>query len=312
MGYYIGVDGGGTKTEYALFDEHKNMLVSHNGPGSNHENFDRGFDEASERLWAGLNALVTMANIQLSDVDFTLMGLAGIDHPFQYEIMCEKLRAFGLDRFDIFNDGFIVVKAGSESGAAIGYNCGTGTCCNAIDSDGTMRQLAGFGDFSGDKGNGHWVAITAFRLIYDELFLGLRKTLLKSLVFEQLSLASKEEFLGILAQLEGESSEDCIRVLINAFFAAANSGDAVVLDAVEEMAERGAALIAAHALQMNFSDDPIEVVLSGSIHTKLPSEVYVNILERKVKQRVPREFKFIKLTRPPVTGCINWIFQQYI
>lgn len=312
MRYYIGVDGGGTKTEYALFDENKKMLESYNGPGSNHENFERGFDEASERLWAGLNALVAMANITLDDVDFTLMGLAGIDHPFQYDIMCEKLRAFGLDKFDIFNDGFIVVKAGSESGAAIGYNCGTGTCCNAIDSDGTMRQLAGFGDFSGDKGNGHWVAITAFRLIYDELFLGLRKTLLTSLIFERFSLASKEEFLGILAQLEGEGAEDCIRALITAFFTAANRGDPAVLDAVEEMAERGAALIAAHARELNFKKTPIEVVLSGSIHTKLPSEVYVAALERKVKQSVPREFKFIKLKHPPVTGCINWIIQHYV
>ena len=28
--YYIGVDGGGTKTQYALFDDRKNMLSNQN------------------------------------------------------------------------------------------------------------------------------------------------------------------------------------------------------------------------------------------------------------------------------------------
>ena len=135
MKYYIGVDGGGTKTAFALFDENKKMLDTVTGPGSNHENLEAGFDAASEIIWNGLNELCTKAGIALDKISFTLMGLAGIDHPYQYEIMCHKLREKGLDNFEIFNDGFIVVKAGSESGVAIGYNCGTGVCCNGIDKN---------------------------------------------------------------------------------------------------------------------------------------------------------------------------------
>ena len=36
MAYYIGVDGGGTKTMYALFNEKKEMLSSVKTGGSNH------------------------------------------------------------------------------------------------------------------------------------------------------------------------------------------------------------------------------------------------------------------------------------
>ena len=46
MSYYIGIDGGGTKTAYALFDEKKNIVAMAKGPGSNHENKENGFDEA--------------------------------------------------------------------------------------------------------------------------------------------------------------------------------------------------------------------------------------------------------------------------
>ena len=135
MKYYIGVDGGGTKTAYALFDEEKNIVAEVKTEGSNHENLEGSFDEAATIIWDGITKLLEAGNVTLDDIGFTLMGLAGIDHPYQYDIMCAKLREKGLDNFEVFNDGFIVVKAGSETGVAIGYNCGTGVCCNGIDLD---------------------------------------------------------------------------------------------------------------------------------------------------------------------------------
>ena len=158
MSFYIGVDGGGTKTYYALFDEKKNIIADFKTAGSNHENLGGSFDEAADILWDGVHGLLEKAGKTLEDVDFSLMGLAGVDHPFQHDAIYSRLETKGLRRFEIFNDGFIVVKAGSISGAAIGLNNGTGTCCNAVDSTGRMLQLAGLGDYSGDMGNGRLLA----------------------------------------------------------------------------------------------------------------------------------------------------------
>ncbi|MBR5619777.1 MAG: hypothetical protein IKW76_08575, partial [Clostridia bacterium] len=178
MSYYIGVDGGGTKTYYALFDEQKRIIADYKTAGSNHENLDGSFDEAVDILWEGLTGLLHSAGKTLDDVQYTLMGLAGVDHPFQHDALYERLEKKGLRNFSLFNDGFIVVKAGSISGAAIGLNNGTGTCCNAIDSTGRMLQLAGLGEYSGDMGNGHWIATMAYRAIYDDVYLGIRPTML--------------------------------------------------------------------------------------------------------------------------------------
>ncbi|MBR6531242.1 MAG: hypothetical protein IKT61_01920 [Clostridia bacterium] len=311
MSYYIGVDGGGTKTAYALFDEDKNMIAMVKGPGSNHENMEGSFDEAADIIWDGLKKLTKEAGISIKDVSFTLMGLAGIDHPYQHDEMQKRLLDYGLENFEIYNDGFIVVKAGSTGPAAIGFNCGTGTCCNAIDSDGKMLQLAGLSEFSGDVGNGHWIASQTYKSIYDDVYLGIRKTVLTKMVFDEYSLSSKEEFLALVSKFDEEDADTFIMRLIDFFFDAAKLGDKVVLDIVELMAERGAALIAAHLNTLNFTDDVVEVVLSGSIHTKLPSEIYLKALMEKATQASGRKLKFIKLTQPPVTGCVNWIFQQY-
>ena len=87
--------------------------------------------------------------------------------------------------------------------------------------------------------------------------------------------------------------------------------DKPVLKAIDEMSDRGADYIVAHLNTLNFGDGEVEVVLSGSIHTKLPSEIYLKALMEKAAQASGRKLKFIKLTQPPVTGCINWIMQDF-
>ena len=310
MKYYIGVDGGGTKTAFALFDENKKMLDTVTGPGSNHENLEGSFDAASEIIWNGLNDLCTKAGISLNKISFTLMGLAGIDHQYQYEIMCLKLREKGLENFEIFNDGFIVVKAGSESGSAVGYNCGTGVCCNGIDKQGNKLQLAGLGDFSGDISGGGNIVIKAFELVYNELFLGLEKTLITDMVMKEFGFDKREDVLGLIEKIEGENGDDYIRAMVGFFFEAAKQGDKPALAYCERMAERGAQLIAALSRELDFGDE-VEVVLSGSINVKLDNKAYLDMLLSKAEAMSGKKLKFIKLTQPPVTGCINWIMQNY-
>ena len=144
MKYYIGVDGGGTKTAFALFDENKNVVAQNETEGSNHENLEGAIPQAAGIIANGIKGLLEKANRKFGDIDGILMGLAGIDHPYQHDEMQEELKKLGITGCRIYNDGFIVIKAGVGAGAGIGYNCGTGTCCNCIDSDGNMLQVGGF------------------------------------------------------------------------------------------------------------------------------------------------------------------------
>lgn len=312
MSCFIGVDGGGTKTYYALFDAQKSIIADYKTPGSNHENLNGGFDEAVEILWDGITGLLTKAGKSFDDVQFTLMGLAGVDHPFQHDALYERLEKKGLRNFEIYNDGFIVVKAGSISGAAIGLNNGTGTCCNAIDSTGRMLQLAGLGEYSGDMGNGHWIATMAYTAIYDDVYLGIRPTVMTGYYYNHFDFKTREDFLAAVSAFETEDAEDHIRTLIDAFFDGLEEDDPACLDILEQMSERSARLIAAHTNQLRFDGDEVEVVLSGSILTKLPSARYLDAIRKKVSLYSDRKFNFIKLSVPPVMGCVNWIMQEFV
>ena len=310
MKFYIGVDGGGTKTAYALFDENKNIVAEHYGPASNHENMEGSFPEAAGIIADGVKAVAAKGNITLADVDGMLMGLAGIDHPYQHDAMQEELGKLGVTGARIYNDGFIVIKAGVGSGAGIGYNCGTGTCCNSIDSKGNMLQIGGFDVLSGDKGNGHWVGAQTFRIMYDQLCLGKGESMITKLMGEKAGIIDRATLLDSIAVLEGDEGEDFLRKLIVSFFEAANSGDEAAMLVIEEMAQRGADYICGHINAMEFDCDVINVVLSGSIHTKLPSEKYTDRMAQLVEERTNKKFNFIKLQCAPVVGCINWLLED--
>lgn len=310
MKNYIGVDGGGTKTSFALFDENKNIRATAEGSGSNHETLPGSFEQAAKVIMEGINELCRQGEITPKDIDAVLMGLAGIDHPYQKEALSEELEDLGLDNFSIYNDGFIVIKAGVGAGPAIGYNCGTGTCCNSIDTRGEMLQIGGFSELSGDVGNGHWIATEAFRIIYDEICLKKRESLVLRYFSEQTGVKDKDGLLMSLIKIQGLEREKYIRILIDAFFFALNKYDEAALEVADVMAKRGADFICGHLRHMEFDQGTINIVLSGSIHTKLPSDVYINKLKEVMASRSEKSFNYIKLDKKPVIGCINWIIEK--
>ena len=310
MKYYLGVDGGGTKTAFALFDENKAMIASYKGPASNHENMEGSFDEAADVLKAGVDELLRQAGVPYSALGGVLMGLAGIDHPYQHDAMMAALEARGITGARVYNDGFIVIKAGIGAGAGIGYNCGTGTVCNAIDSDGELRQVGGLAELSGDKGNGHWIAAEVFRVLYDDIVLDARRSLVRTLLEEKEGPQTTETLMARIAALETPDGEEQIRLMIDLFFAAVARGDMAALEIQEAMAERGADYIAALAKQLRFDMDEIPVVLSGSIHVKLPADAYLARLQELTAAKAGRKFRFIKLQNAPVTGCVNWLLES--
>ena len=86
--------------------------------------------------------------------------------------------------------------------------------------------------------------------------------------------------------------------------------DKPVLKVIEEMAETGSDFICAHLKQQVFDCDEVNVVLSGSMHVKLPNDIYINALKKKCEENSGRKLNFIKLNAAPVTGCINWLLEN--
>ena len=310
MSYYIGIDGGGTKTQYALFDEKKNMLSTVKTEGSNHETLSGGIPEAAGIIMRGIKQLLLNNALLQSDVTFALMALAGMDHPYQEADMAKALKKAGLTiPFSLYNDGFIVVKAGVSGKSGIGYNCGTGTCCNSIDDNGHLLQIGGFGMLSGDVGGGLWIAAQAYQLVYNEICLGGVKTLCTGKMEEKLGMKRDRDSLLSFIPLYEKEDESFIRDMIDVFFESLAEGDPETARVNDYMARRGAEFIAGHIRNQQFGGEVIEVVLSGSMHTKLVSDAYIETMKNYTEALTGRKCLFKRLTVPPVTGAINWMLE---
>jgi N-acetylglucosamine kinase-like BadF-type ATPase len=71
---FLGVDGGGTKTAYALIDAEGNIRASHTSGSVSH--LSEGFARAAALLGDGIRAVLREGGIAAASVDFAFLGLA--------------------------------------------------------------------------------------------------------------------------------------------------------------------------------------------------------------------------------------------
>jgi len=311
MKCYLGVDGGGTKTDYILMDEKFVVIDRLQGESTNHEALQNGYDETFYELYEYIHKLLSRNNLQIADIKDAVFGLAGVDFSFQHDIISEKISKSGLSRFLLCNDGFLGVKAAALSGkkSGINYNSGTATCCAGIDDFGNMLQLGGIGELSGDFGGGLTITQSVYMLIYRELFLKKEKTILTKYYFDEFNITNREEFLESARYFSESDIDNFRKKLVKIFFAGLNQGDIQCHRIAHKMAVQGAEYISAMVENLQFEGN-INVILSGSIHTKADSAYYIELLTKELENKHGSIFKFHILKTESVEGTRNWVDER--
>src|SRR5687768_14415856 len=74
MAMFLGVDGGGTKTAYAVVDADGHIRARHVGPSVSH--LSEGFARANQLLVEGIGTVLSKASLEPSELTFAFVGLA--------------------------------------------------------------------------------------------------------------------------------------------------------------------------------------------------------------------------------------------
>jgi len=202
--YVIGVDGGGTKTHYALFDSSGKLTNFIQGGPANHEICPDGYKGASKEIKGTIFKLLQQSRLKPEDISYSIFGLAGADTKKQQKELSKIISETGIKNFKFFNDAFLGIKAGSDKGYGICSINGTGTCCVGIDKNDEWLQIGGTGWTFGDE-----AALELLRHSGREM----AKSVIG--VIKRLNFSGEKEIDIILAgsiNLKGENPE-----LINAF-----------------------------------------------------------------------------------------------
>ncbi len=154
---FLGVDGGGTKTDFVLVDGVGN-LAAHQGPGAYH--LEIGIAGLRDMLREGLATLFRQAGVDGSAVTYAFFGIPAHGEDSATEVLLDAMpeALIGHRRYRCGND-MVCAWAGSLGGAdGINIIAGTGSIGYG-ERQGRSARAGGWGEVFGDEGSAYWIAV---------------------------------------------------------------------------------------------------------------------------------------------------------
>ena len=155
--YYLGIDGGATKTTFALTNAQGRLLRTLRTNASNP--FDLGFERATEILRSGLNEIV--GKIPYNQIA-AFAGLSGGVSGNMRERFADFFSEFDFLHFDNGSDLQNIAAAGLRNSDGIAVIMGTGSS-GIVQQNGRLTRIGGFGYLFDQGGSGYDIAAQAIR-----------------------------------------------------------------------------------------------------------------------------------------------------
>jgi glucosamine kinase len=160
--YYLGIDGGGTKTTSAVGDEFKHLASATAGPS----NIVRvGEVRARESLHQSVRQACAAAGITPPQVAHTCVGGSGAARPELAAIVRRALAEILPTPIDVVGDMQIALEAAFDTGPGVVVIAGTGSIAYGRDRQGNTARAGGWGFVIGDEGSAHWIGRTAVNAV---------------------------------------------------------------------------------------------------------------------------------------------------
>ena len=168
MKYYLGIDGGGTRTTAAVSDENGNVIFKAVGKTINF--YSVGMEKARENLKAVINDIYK--NIGEIEFEGAFIGCSALDNEATEEIikaLCDGI--IRAKKIGMNSDVYVALASSGENKCRIVAICGTGSIVTGIDENYNIKTKGGWGHIFGDEGSAYSIAINALKataMLYDE------------------------------------------------------------------------------------------------------------------------------------------------
>lgn len=254
---FLGVDGGGSKTEFVLLDAGGRLLARHQQPGSYY--IQVGMDEVRRVIAEGTREVLQQAGATPAAVTFAFYGLPSYGEDQANTARLHELPSLVLpvDRYHCAND-MICGWAGSL-GCRDGINVIAGTGSIAYgERAGRGVRCGGWGELFSDEGSAYWIAregLSQFSKMSDGR---LPRGPLHALLTRQLQLG-EDLYLTDIIYNGWKQERNRIAALSQWVKDAADAGDTVAQEVFSRAGVELAALIDATRRQLGF--DASEMVL---------------------------------------------------
>lgn len=302
MNYYMGIDGGGSKTYALLCDEHGHVLGKGKSGNGNHQT---GAAVASASIREASFAALEEAGLQLGDIRHTYLGLAGADRKNDYDILHPLVRGIGFTNYTISGDPMIGLRAGTERPYGVALICGTGTNAAGRNPQGQHYQCGGFDYMYGDFGGGSALNIEVFRTVIRAWDGREAPTLLTTPLLKLLGYERVDDMFDDFLDHGKSVPLDASRLL----FPAAAEGDKAALAILERQGVELGKAAAAVIHKLNMEKDIFDVVLAGSLLTRGDRGWIRGPISQAVQEAAPSA-SVVTLNTEPVVGAVWSAMEQ--
>lgn len=224
MNYVVGIDAGATKTSIKIADLNKNIITRGLTIPGNINIIPS--DLFCIELCNTINILLEEKSLQKDECCGICIGASGCGNEGNKKRYLEILKKTGLSgkkKAEI--DAYTALYGALNKKCGIVLISGTGSICFGINEEGNRFRVGGWGHIIGDEGSGYNIGHLVLKNIMDEYDRGVKFSLLKELVFDNLQINSFEQLIEYVYHplTQKKDIADFARLCENAY----NSGDEV-------------------------------------------------------------------------------------
>ncbi|MGG4440083.1 N-acetylglucosamine kinase [Brevibacillus fortis] len=287
--WFIGIDGGGSKTKAAICNEAGQVQAIVAGESSNP--LSRSWGDVEATLRQLIDAVRIKAGAKEEEVAGLFIGLGGADRPQIKERLQHAFADEWGERLLIDNDVIAALYAGTWGQPGIVLLAGTGSIACAFSKEGARHRVGGWGYLIGDEGSGFDLGKKAAIAVMREYDGRGESTVLTRLFMDYYGVERPDELISLI--YEGSNPRMELAKTSQLVEQAAALGDpvanALIMQAVEDLLELADACL-------KKVQKPVPVVLAGGLLTAS------TILREQLVARA--SFQTVIPTVPPVVGAL--------
>jgi N-acetylglucosamine kinase-like BadF-type ATPase len=291
--FYVGVDGGGTKTECVVADDSGRLLgMSVSGPSGYH---NIGVSVALSNLKAGVDAALAEARLKSTRVSTAFLGLSCIDSRRDAERLYGRVG--WIARKVLLEDDSSAALAGAFSGGpGIVALSGTGSVVRGMSERGQKVRVGGWGYLIGDDGSAFDIGRQALARTAAATDAARKGKPLCRAVLKDFGVNEPDELIGAVNTQHDPVSR--IASLATLVSRVASNGDPVSLEILEDAGTKLAHLVLIAAKRLDVLGKPCRVSRIGSV---FESKFVSSSFERELRAK----WSSLEITLPDLRPSVG-------
>jgi N-acetylglucosamine kinase len=262
MTCFLGIDGGGTKTEAVLLDGAGcEMARATDGPANYHA---VGQERAENSLRAAIRGVLDAAGLEAHAVSALGLGMAGAGRARDQAVIRTMLsRIERFPRVFITHDAETALVGATGQRYGVVLIAGTGAIAYGVNERGESRRADGWGYLLGDEGSGYWIGREGLRAVARAGDGRGPATGLADRLLSHLGLADAGDMIGhVYAERFGVSQVAALAPLVGQ---AASDGDVVAQEILRQAGWHLGQTLRAVIVGLHMAPQAFDVALAGGV-----------------------------------------------